>query len=132
MEAIDRRLFRRAARTSSERAKRSTTLARAIQRSVQLARGILAGRRELTAAHLAALCAQEIDGVPILTAEAAEKIREAERARVKRAAHRPLSPATQQQAMTRTEAIAREHDDHETADRVQALRVRLAPAPVGP
>lgn len=132
MEAIDRRLFRRAAHTSNERAKRATTLAHAIQRSVQLARGILAGRRELTEAHLAALCTQQIGGVPILSVEAAVKIREAELARIKRAAHRPLSPATQQQAMSRTEAIAREHDDHETADRVQALRLRLAPTPVTP
>ena len=128
-EAIDRRLFRRTARTAGERAKRVSTLANTLQRSVQLARGILAGRRELTEDHLAALEAQEIDGKPLLSEAAREKIREAEGARDKRATGRPLSPNTVQLTLSRTETIAREHADPETADRVQALRLRLAKQP---
>jgi hypothetical protein len=102
-------------------------LSQAIGRSVELARGILAGRRDLTAPHVEALRTKPINGRPLLTNKAAEEIRSAEEGRDRKAPGRPLSRAAQRLAMARTETIAREHDDQHTADCVQALRLRVVP-----
>lgn len=123
--ALDARLFGREAKGPRELASRARFFAQHIDRTVEIARDILAGKRRLLPRHLRAI--EPLIGQPEARAIGA---RETERREERRG--RPLSDRGLETAFRRVEAAARRAEDVGLAERVRALREKLLPTPPDP
>ena len=132
---LDARLFGRDAESPAERAERVRRFAGAIGCSVQLARAILGGRRGLTEGHLASLARRRGRSEALIDAKQRAELQAAEQARKasspRRPQGRPPSPKNAAVSLRQVEALALGAGDMETAQRVAALRDRVAPAEAG-